>query len=638
MCGIAGMVAGDRSAQIDEPEVRDMCAAIVHRGPDDEGVYVHGPVGLGMRRLSIIDVAGGHQPVHNEARNVWVVFNGEIYNFLELRRELESQGHSFYTQSDTEILVHAYEAYGPDFVRKLRGMFAFALYDCKQKKLVLGRDRLGKKPLHYALHNGRLYFGSEIKSLLAVAPELARLDNEALLQFFYYGYIPDPCTVFSAIRKLPPGYLLEFAEGSIRLQQYWDLPQFCSADKPESECLEELEATLDDAVRMRLMSEVPLGALLSGGVDSSTVVAMMARVSNRPVKTFSIGFSHTDFDEAGHARAVAARFGTDHHELLVDANVWDTLEKLSCIIDEPFADSSVIPTYHVARMARQHVTVVLSGDGGDELFAGYDGYEVQHQRRHLDLIPRWVAPAYHKLVYPLIPKRLRSRKLAYNFVLSSRERFVTGRAMLPAYDPQLTILSPEFVRSVEGAQPAEEVARRYYDNAPASDLISRMQYTDIKMYMTADVLTKVDRMSMACSLEVRCPLLDHVFVELAAKLPASMKMRHGTRKYLLRRLAEKLGVPRETLYRPKQGFALPLRHWIRSELKSEITAILLEPRTLGRGYFRKSGIETMLREHHSGHRDHSAVLWQLLSFELWHRNYRERAAVASLSPAGALQT
>jgi len=355
------------------------------------------------------------------------------------------------------------------------------------------------------------------------------------------------------------------------------------------------------------------------------------------VKTFSIGFSHADFNEAAQARSVAERFGTDHYELTVDANLWGTVETLSRIIDEPFADSSVIPTYHVARIARQHVTVVLSGDGGDELFAGYDSYAIHSRRRYLDLIPQWVAPPFHKFVYPLIPSRIRNRRFVYNFVLCARERFISERVALSTYDPEFTILSPEFLRLVADTEPASAITKKYYDMAPATDMVSRMQYADIKTYMTADVLTKVDRMSMACSLEVRCPLLDNVFVELAAKLPMSMKMRGRTRKYLLRRLAEKLGVPRETLYRPKQGFALPLKHWMRAELRDEMTALLLEPQTLQRGYFRKAAIERLLREHQRGERDHSAALWQLLVFELWHRNYFERYATTSLSTAGAMK-
>jgi len=629
MCGIAGIVGSDHDARVDVARVREMCAAIVYRGPDDEGIFVQGRVGLGMRRLSIIDVAGGKQPVHNEDKSIWVVFNGEIYNFLELRRELEGRGHAFYTHSDTEVIVHLYETYGSSCVEKLRGMFAFALYDFRRQKLLLGRDRLGKKPLHYAVHRGDLYFCSEIKSLLAVAPELVSVDNEALAQFFFYGYIPDPSTAFASIRKLPPGHWLEFENNSVKIQQFWDVPRFCSISLPEGECLEQLEATLQDSVRMRLISEVPLGALLSGGVDSSIVVGMMARSSSRAVKTFSIGFTHADFNEAEHARAVAKKFGTDHSELTVDADLWDTMETLSTVLDEPFADSSVIPTYHVSRMARRYVTVALSGDGGDELFAGYDAYLIHRRRRYLDLIPGWVAPAYHKLLYPMLPLKLRSRKLAYNFPMRASERFVHGQSISSTNDPELTLLSREFLRSVSDSEPAEAILRRYFEQAPASDLVSRMQYADIKTYLTADVLTKVDRMSMFSSLEVRCPLLDHVFVELAARLPLSMKLRRGVRKYLLRRLAEKLDVPRQSLYRPKQGFSLPLRHWMRAELKSEIVALLLERRTIERGYFQKAAIERLLAEHQSGERDHSTVLWQLLAFELWNRNYLERRTRAT---------
>jgi len=635
MCGIAGIVRTDSRAPVSQADIEKMCSEIVYRGPDDQGISVHAGVGLGMRRLSIIDIAGGKQPIHNEDGTVEVVFNGEIYNFLELRQELEQRGHFFYTHSDTEVIVHLYEEHGADFVKWLRGMFAIALYDFRRRKLILGRDRLGKKPLYYAFDRGSLYFASEIKSILAVAPWLAEVDNEGIAQYFYYGYIPDPVTVFSRIKKVPPGHYLELGNGTERLARYWDVPRFCSIDMPESECLKRLEESLEDSVRRRLISEVPLGALLSGGVDSSVVVAMMARTSRSPVKTFSIGFAHSDFDEAVYARSVATRFGTDHHELTVDANLWDTLQSLSEIIDEPLGDSSIIPTYHVARIARKHVTVALSGDGGDELFAGYDGYSVHHQRRHLDLIPAWVAPAYHKFIYPFVPKAFRKRKLAYNFVLNSRERFISGRESLLTYDPDLTILSADFLTSNSDKEPPGAIMRRYFDSAPATDFVSRMQYTDIKTYLTADVLTKVDRMSMACSLEIRSPLLDHTFVELAVQLPLSMKLNQGTRKYLLRRLAEKLGVPRETLYRAKQGFSLPLKHWMRAELKEEVTTLLLEPRTLQRGYFQKSGVEELLREHHKGTRDHSNAIWQLLAFELWHRNYFERRRTQSLSEVEA---
>ena len=369
MCGIAGIV-GRRDEMIDSAYVRRMCQTMTHRGPDDEGIYTQGPVGLGMRRLSIIDLSGGRQPIHNEDKSIWIVFNGEIYNFPELRRELESRGHQFYTHTDTEVIVHLYEEMGGNCVRKLRGMFAIALYDERRQLLLLARDRLGKKPLHYALSDGRLLFGSEIKALSAVAPELAEVDPEGLLQYFYFGYIPDPLTAFQRIHKLPPGHLLEYMGSEIKIRQYWDVPAYgVHQPKSEEECLEQLEEQLAEAVRIRLISDVPLGALLSGGVDSSLVVAMMARASSGPVKTFSIGFARQDFNEAEYARAVAERFGTEHHELVVEPNIHEALDFLTRMLEEPFGDSSMVQTHYVSYMARQYVTVALSGDGGDELFA-----------------------------------------------------------------------------------------------------------------------------------------------------------------------------------------------------------------------------------------------------------------------------
>ena len=370
-------MVGRRDEVVDAADVHRMCQSIVHRGPDDEGIYARGPVGLGMRRLSIIDLSGGHQPIHNEDKTIWLVYNGEIYNFHELRRGLVERGHTFYTHSDTEVIIHLYEEMGADCVKKLRGMFGLALYDERKQSLLLARDRLGKKPMHYALQNGRLLFGSEIKTILAVAPELASVDPEGLLQYFYFGYIPDPYTAFKPIHKLPPGHLLEYANGKISVRQYWDVPEYGTHPAmTEEECLEELEKRLEEAVRIRLISDVPLGALLSGGVDSSIIVALMARVSSGPVKTFSIGFQAEAFNEAEYARLVAEKFGTDHHELILDPNLEETLSFLTTMLEEPFGDSSMLPTYYVSRMAREHVTVALSGDGGDELFAGYDRYLV----------------------------------------------------------------------------------------------------------------------------------------------------------------------------------------------------------------------------------------------------------------------
>jgi len=615
---------GRPDESVDAADVRRMCQAIIHRGPDDEGIYASGPIGLGMRRLSIIDLSGGHQPIHNEDESVWIVYNGETYNFAELRRQLESRGHHFYTHSDTEVIVHLYEEMGTDCVKKLRGMFAIALYDRRRNSLLLARDRLGKKPLHYALSDGRLFFGSEIKALLAVAPQLAEVNQEGLLQYFYFGYIPDPLTAFQRIRKLPPGCLLEYAGGEIKIQQYWDVPAYGVASPPsEQECLEELERRLAEAVRIRLISDVPLGALLSGGVDSSIVVALMARASAGRVKTFSIGFRSEQFNEAEHARLVAQQFATDHHELVVDPDVGETLDFLSRMVEEPFGDSSMLPTYYVCRMARQHVTVALSGDGGDEMFAGYDRYSVEARRQRLDSLPGWLGRLYRNQVHDLIPQRMYGRNLAWNASLAARDRYLDAVSYLPALHRERGLFTPEFLEAADRLPAPLTQFRRYYDDAPASDPLSRLLYLDTKTYLSADILAKVDRMSMATSLEVRVPMLDHEFVEFAASLPIEWKFRNGSQKYILKKLAERLGIPPQVLHRRKRGFQLPLVDWMRSELKEQFLRVLLEPRTLQRGYFRPDGVRAMVDEHLRGRRNRSGILWRMLILELWHRNFLE---------------
>src|SRR5580693_4879074 len=425
MCGIAGVVNSEQG--VDAATIRRMCQSIVHRGPDDEGIFVKDGAGLGVRRLSVIDLAGGHQPVFNEDKTICVVYNGEIYNFRELRLELESRGHRFHTHTDTEVIVHLYEEMGRDCVQKLRGMFAFAIYDTRSKSLLLARDRLGIKPLHYAFSDGRLLFASEIKSVLAVAPELATIDERALWQYMYFGYIPDPATAFLPIRKMPPGHVLEFEEGKVSIHQYWDLPEYGTHPScDEEECLRELEQRLAEAVRIRLIADVPLGALLSGGTDSSTIVALMARASSQPVKTFSVGFRHAEFDEAPYAKLVAQRFGTEHHELILEPDVVDTLETLTRSMEEPFGDSSMLPTYYISRLARQHVTVALSGDGGDEAFGGYERYQVHLRRRNLEWIPEWAGRFYREQIHPALPARLPGRNLAYSVSLPWAERYLEG--------------------------------------------------------------------------------------------------------------------------------------------------------------------------------------------------------------------
>jgi asparagine synthase (glutamine-hydrolysing) len=624
MCGIAGMVSSDRAERIEEAAVHRMCQAIVHRGPDDEGIFVKHNTGLGMRRLSIIDVAGGHQPVFNEDRSIWIVFNGEIYNFPELRRGLEASGHRFYTNTDTEVIVHLYEEMGSECVQKLRGMFAFALYDEPRRKLLMARDRLGKKPLHYAQVNDQLLFGSEIKSILAVAPELTEVNHSAILQYLYFGYILDPNTAFTKIQKLPPGHLLEFENNQVRIRKYWDLPQYSTVEpSSEEECLEELERRLGEAVKIRLISDVPLGALLSGGIDSSTVVALMARASSRPVKTFAIGFKHADFNEAHHARVVAERFGTEHHELILNPEVVNTVETLTSSLEEPFGDSSMLPTYYVSCLARQHVTVALSGDGGDEIFAGYDRYAVQSRRRVFEQVPSSAWKWYRERIFPRLPRSLHGRRFSFNVSLPWRERFVDELSFVPAFERDMPLLSDDFRELVRGGDP-QELMLSYFDDQRASDPLSQLLYLDTKTYLVGDILTKVDRMSMATSLEVRAPLLDHELVEWVTALTPRWKMHGKQQKYILRKLAERLGVPRQALHRAKQGFALPLVHWMRNELKDLIQSVLLDPKTLQRGYFHPHAVRQILDEHFRGRRNQSSAIWRLLMLELWHRNFLER--------------
>lgn len=624
MCGIAGVVSATRESNISEALVRHMCNQIVHRGPDDEGIYVADGAGLGMRRLSIIDLSGGHQPVFNEDRNCWIVYNGEVYNFPELRPELESRGHRFYTKTDTEVIIHLYEEMGADCVKKLRGMFGLAIYDKTKRKLILARDRLGKKPLHYALHRGNLYFASEIKSILAVAPELAEVNAQALFEYLYYGYVPEPLTAFTGIHKLPSGHLLEFQNDEIRIRQYWDLPAYeTHSPKNEEECLEELESRLLEATRIRLISDVPLGAFLSGGTDSSTVVALMARASSGPVKTFSIGFKKDDFDEASYARIVAQKFGTEHHEMILEPDVVQTVEHLTSSLEEPFGDSSMLPTYYVAQMARRHVTVALSGDGGDEVFAGYDRYSIHARHGVFEHIPGWARKFYREKIFPRVPYGMKGRRLSYNISLPWQERYVDRLSFLPDFERDRPLLSEDFRSVLRRSEDPANVLRRRFVAAPTNDPVSQLLYVDTKTYLVDDILTKVDRMSMLNSLEVRVPILDHVLVEWATSLGHEWKLRGTKQKYILRKLAERVGVPREVLYRQKRGFSLPLVHWMRNELK-DMLEILLEPRSLERGYFQPEGIRGVM----SG--KNTARIWRLLMFELWHRNFLEKY----VKPAG----
>jgi asparagine synthase (glutamine-hydrolysing) len=423
--------------------------------------------------------------------------------------------------------------------------------------------------------------------------------------------------------------LLEFQAGQVKVRQYWDLPEYGTHQpRTEQECLDELEWRLAEAVRVRLISDVPLGALLSGGTDSSTVVALMARASSRPVKTFSIGFSHDDFNEAHYARIVAKHFGTEHHEMIVEPDVLETVETLTSMLEEPFGDSSMLPTYYVSKMARKHVTVALSGDGGDEIFAGYERYAINLRRKIFERIPLWARGLFREQVFPHLPQNMRGRRFSYNITLPWRERYVDSISFIPSFERDQRLLSDEFREMLATSVNPENVMYRYFEDAPTKDPVSQMLYLDTKTYMVGDILTKVDRMSMATSLEVRVPLLDHLFVEWVTGLPIEWKLRGRQQKYILRKLAVRVGVPQEALDRPKQGFALPLVHWIRNELRELILSVLLEPRTLQRGYFNPSAVKRLLDEHFRGRRDHSGEIWRLLIFELWHRNFLEKIRMA----------
>jgi asparagine synthase (glutamine-hydrolysing) len=444
------------------------------------------------------------------------------------------------------------------------------------------------------------------------------------MQYFYFGYILDPLSIFSGIQKLPPGHLLEYNEGGVlTVRQYWDVPRFGThSPASEQQCLDELENRLEHAVRMRLMSDVPLGALLSGGVDSSIVVALMARLGSGPVKTFTIGFREHRFNETHYARMVAEHFGTDHNELILEPVIDETLDLLTGMVEEPFADSSMLPTFYVCQMARKYVKVALTGDGGDEVFAGYDRYATAISRQRFNRIPAWAGELYRKHLYPCLPAATYGRNFAWNASLPERDRYLDDVSFLPAMHRESALFSNEFLQAGSGLTDPLAQFRRLYDSAPAQDHLSRVQYLDTKTYLPGDILTKVDRMSMACSLEVRAPLLDHELVEWSTSLPSQWKFRDGTKKYILKKIAERLGIPSAVLHRPKQGFQLPLEDWLKGMMKHKYLTVLLEPRTLQRGYFRPEAIRSLIDEHLRGRRNRSAVLWQLLVFELWHRNWQ----------------
>jgi asparagine synthase (glutamine-hydrolysing) len=585
-------------------------------------------VALGMRRLSIIDLSTGHQPIHNEDQTVWIVFNGEIYNFPELRRELEAAGHRFYTNTDTEAIVHAYEQWGTGAIRRLRGMFGLAIWDVRTKSLLIARDRAGIKPMYYADVNGRLYFGSELKSLLE-APDLPRdLDLDALDHYLSFLYTPREGSIFKRVRKLPPGHLMTWRNGTLKVEQYWQLSAEEDFRGSEGDAVAQLRRVLTDAVRCHLLSDVPLGAFLSGGIDSSLVVGLMSEISGSRVKTFSIGFDEPAFDELEHARKVAQHFGTEHHEFVVKPDAISILDRLVWHFDEPFADPSAIPTWYVSEMARRHVTVVLSGDGGDELFGGYDRY-VPHPRvvafdRYSPRALRRVAA----IAAAQLPHGARGKNFLRHIGRDEQGRYLDAIRFFGA-DEKPALLSAEVRRALRGPDPETRLAQ-HFERFAHLPWPSQMMRFDAETYLPEDVLTKVDRMSMAHSIESRVPLLDNEVIDFAATLPASLKIKDGRRKHVLKEVAATL-LPRDILERRKQGFGVPLGTWFRGNLRELFADTLLSPSSLQRGYFEPAFVRQIVDEHLAGTRDHMWQLWQLVVFERWQQQYAGPAGTESIS-------
>ncbi len=620
MCGIAGFIDVERSRDNAEQLIDRMCQVIRHRGPDDQGVWVGDGAALGMRRLSIIDLAGGHQPIFNEDQSILVVLNGEIYNYRELQKELQERGHHFRTNSDTEAIVHAYEEYGDDCVKQLRGMFTFAIWDRNRQRLLAARDRFGKKPLNYYWDGQRLIFGSEIKSILeAGIPR--EVNHFALDEYLVYRCVPAPNTLFKGVMKLPPAHILVYENGQISTKCYWELPFRPTCKDDEATAIERTRALLKDAVEVRLMSEVPLGAFLSGGIDSSIVVGLMSSMMSQPVKTFSIGFEEDDFTELPYARQVAQHFGTDHHEFFVRPELISVLPQLVWAYDEPFSDASMLPTYYVSKLAREHVTVVLTGDGGDEIFGGYTPY------RREWLISR-IPPILRSLLgfgSRFMPDGMRGKNRLGSLTRDLPTRVVQSQ-MLFAANRRPSMYSPEYFAQVRDHNPYERLVGEFRAVSDL-DVTAQQQYVDVRRYLADDILVKVDKASMFNSLETRAPMLDQYLVEYVASLPWAIRTRHGVLKYLLKKAAADL-LPAEILTRGKKGFGVPIKHWFRGDLNGYAYELLLSPRAQQRGIFNAEFVRNLLQAHaRTTLVNHSSAIWALLCLELWFQTYMDEPSI-----------
>ncbi len=625
MCGIVG-VANANSRSVDREVLEKMNACIVHRGPDDDGFYVNENVGLAMRRLSIIDVAHGKQPMRNEAKTAWIVFNGEIYNFQELKKDLEKEGDKFYTNCDTEVILHLYDRYGADCVQHLRGMFAFAIWDERKKSLFIARDRIGKKPLLYSHQpNGDLIFGSEFQALLAHPSVSREVNNEAIHHYLSYICVPAPLTAYRQIRKLEPAHWLEWKDGEIKTERYW-LPNFNKKIKiSEPEAEEETMRLMREATKMRMISEVPLGAFLSGGVDSSMVVALMAQESATPVKTFSIGFEEEDFSELKYAKRVAEHIGAEHHEFIVKPDATEILPTLVEHYGEPYADSSAIATYYVARETRKHVTVALNGDGGDESFAGYERYFAMRLAEKYNRLPAFLRGNLVEKVFNLVPtseiKRSRARDVKRFLKAASLPKVERYFQWVSAIDRETkqNLYTEDFSRQVSEFDSAQFL-QTWFSKANGMSIVDATMSTDQMTYLPNDLLVKVDIASMAVSLEARSPFLDHKVIEFAASLPEAIKIRGTETKYLLKKVASRV-VPPEVLYRKKIGFGVPLTHWFRGALKDYLREVLLSEKSLKRGLVKPEAVRNFVEQHTTGKQDFTNQLWTLLMLELWFQRF-----------------
>ena len=633
MCGITGRLNYQPDRPASAELIRRMNHVLRHRGPDDEGVFIRNNVGLGQQRLAIIDTSErGHQPMCNEDGTIWITFNGEIYNHPELRAGLEARGHVFRSNSDTEAIVHLYEEKGVDCLRDLRGMFAFALWDSRCRRLVLARDRMGQKPLFYAEHDQGLLFASEIKAILQAEGFPRTLNPESLHHFLTYKYVPPPHTMFSGIWELPPAHFLVWEDTGYRVERYWSLSYADKLELSEEDTLERLDAILDEAVRIRLISDVPLGVFLSGGIDSSLVVAYMSRHSSEPIKTFSIGFTEAGYNELPFARAVAEQYKTDHHEFVVEADALSILPKLIWHFDQPFADSSAVPTYYVAQLARQHVTVALNGDGGDEAFAGYGRYLGYYILQRYNRTPAVLRRAAQHILERLpVQQRKGTFWTQFNWLNVSSLAPLDGQYVRSiatfSKTHKLGLYTPAFRQQLNGCDSIAYM-QSLFDDPALDNLLDCMLRADTLAYLPGDLLVKVDRMSMAHSLEPRSPFLDHVLVEFAASLPAKIKFRRGRLKHLLKQLArDKLS--REIIERQKRGFAMPVGKWVREELRPVIEEYLLSSHLAREELLRQSAINKLWWEHRDQEwrNVHGERLWALLNLELWFRTFIESTPV-----------